>query len=347
MSAQPDADRPSGDDPSPSTGSRVALALLVGLLAGALSWHTAQTTGEQSLGGSDFDQLWFGARAVLHGRDPYALIGPGREFDWPWPLLYPMPALLAAMPFTVLPLLVSRLAFAFVSAAILTFALTPRGYALLPLLASAAMVDAVRAGQLAPLFAAALLLPSLFWIASVKPNIGLALGLASESMRGLVIAALGGALLLVVSFALQPTWLRSWLGVVSASGAGHLRVPLLSTGGPFLLAALLRWRRFDARVLLAFACVPHTPVVYDLVPLGLIARTRAESLAFALLTYVALFAEQQWVTALAPDAGARTGAMILNLVVYLPLLAMVLSRPNEGSPPAWMKLVQRRPAARR
>src|SRR5689334_4182489 len=32
----------------------------------------------------DFDHLWAAARAVLHRRDPYPLVGPGKEIDWPF-----------------------------------------------------------------------------------------------------------------------------------------------------------------------------------------------------------------------------------------------------------------------
>ncbi|MCA1560455.1 MAG: hypothetical protein LC804_09380, partial [Acidobacteria bacterium] len=53
---------------------------------------------------SDFAQLWHAARAWMHGIDPYSVVGPGRSFPWPFPLLYPMPAVLAAVPFAWLPL---------------------------------------------------------------------------------------------------------------------------------------------------------------------------------------------------------------------------------------------------
>lgn len=322
----------------PAVGRRIALSTMVALLAAAVTWQTARTTGQLGVGGSDFDQLWVGARGVLQGRDPYSLIGPGREFEWQWPLLYPMPALIAAVPFALLPVLVARVLFASFSAGVLTFAITRRGYHLLPILASAAMLDATRAGQLAPLLAASLLLPRMFWIAVLKPNVGVALATATESRDALYVGTAGGVLLLALSFSVQSDWVQAWLRAVRA--VPNFRIPAAAFGGPFLLALLFRWRRLDARILLAYACVPHTPVVYDLVPLGLVAKTRMESLAFALLTYAALFAQQRFLPPGQPNGGASTAAAILNLTVYLPLLALIFIRSNDETTPAWLMLIK-------
>ena len=133
-------------------------------------------------------------------------------------------------------------------------------------------------------------------------------------------------LLAGVAFALQPGWLSSWR--VALRGAGHVRVPLLTMGGPLFLLALLKWRRFDARVLLACVCVPHTPVVYDVVPMALVARTSRESMAFSLLTYVALFVQDRYVPGRAPADAATFAARVLNFAIYLPALAVILTRPN-------------------
>ena len=46
----------------------------------------------------DFAQVRYAARAVLAGVDPYTVIGPGRPFAWDWPLYYPLPAALVALP---------------------------------------------------------------------------------------------------------------------------------------------------------------------------------------------------------------------------------------------------------
>ena len=42
-----------------------------------------------------------GAEAWMAGKDPYSIVGPGREFDQYFPLLYPIPAVLVGVPFTL------------------------------------------------------------------------------------------------------------------------------------------------------------------------------------------------------------------------------------------------------
>ena len=308
-----------------SPGRRVLIAAVYGLLAAAYVLWFDYSTKQFGAGGSDFDQLWFAARAVWHGRDPYALIGPGKEFAWSWPLVYPLSTVVAMLPFAALPLLAARVLFASLSAFVLAFAISRRGAAVLPVLASAAALDAVRAAQLSPLLTAGVLLTGASAAFALKPHTGLVLLAASPRRKAVEVAAVSSAVLVAIAFLLQPGWLTAWRGALGS--ATHMRIPLLSFGGPFLLLALLRWRRLDARVLLACAIVPHTPIVYDVLPLALVPRTFRESLLFSLLTYVALFAQDAWVTGASPREAATLAARILNICVYLPALVAVLSRP--------------------
>jgi len=62
--------------------------------------------------------------------------------------------------------------------------------------------------------------------------------------------------------------------------------------------------------------------------LGLLARNLREGVGFAVLTYIALLAQDSLVKGLAPGDAATIAARILNLTVYLPGLLVVLSRPN-------------------
>src|SRR5690242_7842385 len=80
-------------------GRRLALSLALGLLAAVVAYQHALIRDPQR----DFTQVWFAARTVLHGADPYALVGPGLTYDWPCPLLYPLTAAVAAMPLAALP----------------------------------------------------------------------------------------------------------------------------------------------------------------------------------------------------------------------------------------------------
>src|SRR5688500_13768330 len=71
----------------------IAVAIIVAIAAGVI----AASAGRPDLR-PDVDQLWFAARAVLGGRNPYELIGPGLEFDYQWKLYYPLPAALLLTP---------------------------------------------------------------------------------------------------------------------------------------------------------------------------------------------------------------------------------------------------------
>src|SRR6185312_6391081 len=99
----------------------VAIALAVG--CGVLAYAAFRRTPDHV---ADFDQLWYGARALLGGRDPYAEVGPGRAFDFPWPLYYPLPALLLVVPLAGMPLLVARAVFVALGAGVVAYALTRR-----------------------------------------------------------------------------------------------------------------------------------------------------------------------------------------------------------------------------
>ncbi|HEV8218225.1 MAG TPA: hypothetical protein VGP95_20385 [Gemmatimonadaceae bacterium] len=298
------------------------------LLASAYVLWFDTITHQYGQGGSDFDQLWFAARVLIKGGDPYQAIGPGKAFEWGWPLLYPLPTVVAVVPFAALPVLAARIIFAGLSAGLLAFALSKRGVTTLVVFLSAAMVDAIRAGQLSVLMTAALTIDALAFAFVLKPPFGLALLAATPRRRAIVIAGMTGLAFTGVAFALQPGWLAEWLHGVRA--AGHMRAPVLALGGPLLLLALLRWRRTDARILLACACMPHTPLVYDVVPLGMLVRNIREGVAFAVLTYGALIAQDSMVANMPPDAAANLAARILNLAVYLPALVLVLSRRNES-----------------
>ena len=77
---------------------RFLISLALGLMAGLVA-HMAATLHKQR----DFSLVWYSARAVLHGQDPYALIGPGRAYEWVAGLFYPLPGVLVGIPFTPLP----------------------------------------------------------------------------------------------------------------------------------------------------------------------------------------------------------------------------------------------------
>ena len=330
-------------EPNLTRRARFAYAIIAGALAAAFLLFVEYRSDELGPGGSDFDQLWFAARALWRGANPYALIGPGRSLDWRWPFVYPLSTAVAFLPFAIFPVLVARVAFTSLSAALLTFALSRRGRGVLVVLLSASMLDAVRTAQLSPLLTAGVLLTGLAFVFPLKPHTGLPLVVAGARPRAIAIAAISGLAITAVAFALQPDWVREWLHALRQTI--HFRAPVFAVGGPLLLLAVLRWRRLDARVLLACVCVPHTPTVYDVLPLALAVRTFREGFAFASLTHAALFLQLVHVATEPNGAAPSRAANILNLCVYLPVLAAILLRPNEGPAPVWLEqFIARTPA---
>src|SRR4051812_20584786 len=81
---------------SPSTIARVITALCVAAFGAAFTLAERIRVPEAH---SDFGAVWFGARSIVRGVDPYPLVGPGLPFSWWWHLNYPGTALIAAIPF--------------------------------------------------------------------------------------------------------------------------------------------------------------------------------------------------------------------------------------------------------
>src|SRR5688572_5498190 len=160
---------------------------------------------------SDFDQVWAGARALLHNKDPYAVVGPGREFGWRWPLYYPFPALLVVAPVGLMPVLAARATFSGISAALLCWAITRDNWSRLPIFLSVSFVVTMDLGQWSALYAAAFFLPALGFAASAKPNFGLALAATSPRQPTLIWILIGSVFLIALSQVLQPGWHESWL----------------------------------------------------------------------------------------------------------------------------------------
>jgi hypothetical protein len=102
-----------------------------------------------------------------------------------------------------------------------------------------------------------------------------------------------------------------------------------------MLLGLLRWKRPEARLLVAMSCVPQTAYLYEALPLFLIPRRYEEGFVLSLASYAVLLAvkvyEPAW-AGLDPVAQymaeRQTMGQWMVWVLYLPCLAMVLRRPN-------------------
>jgi hypothetical protein len=276
----------------------------------------------------DFLAFWYAARAFLHGLDPYAVTPSGAPYFVNDRFFYPFPSVLVVVPFAPFALPVAGALFFAVSSGLLAFALSRDGYARLTLFLSFPYVMAASLGQWAPLIMAAVLLPGLGFLAVCKPNIGVALSLARPTRA----AVYGGAAVLVASLAFDVHWPMKWIANLRTM-QGH-PPPLFTLAGIVLVAALLRWRREDARLVLAMAAVPQLPMFADQLPLMLVARTRVEGMVLALLGHIG---GVLWIKTQTPGEHPSANAAIWVLAfAYYPALALVLRRPNEGSLRDWL-----------
>lgn len=307
----------------PSVALRASIAITIGILCTAIILIITR----QLRPVSDFDQCWLAARALVTGANPYDLIGPGRTFEWRWPFYYPMTAAVVSLPFAWLDAGTARLLFSVTSSSLLAFAVTRRGYHRLLLFLSAGFCFSLLSAQWSPLLTAAALLPILSWVFAAKPTVGLALFVAFPSRTAVV----GGMVILVLSLVAMPSWPGIWWHVIQY--APHMRTPLFTVVGPFVLLVLLRWRRPEARLLAVLACVPQTMVLYVTVPLFLIPASGTESLLLLVLSWIT---QVITFTMSAKPPGAdfySQSALAIVTLMYLPCVAMVLRRPNEGALP--------------
>src|ERR1051325_7669492 len=105
-------------DAAPWRCARARLVVLIGL--SAARYVLLSYRHQSPLAVSDFDAIWTAARALRAGQDPYGAI---QSPPWPWNLQYPLPAVLIALPFSLLPLALARAAFMGVSAGLLAYGL--------------------------------------------------------------------------------------------------------------------------------------------------------------------------------------------------------------------------------
>ncbi len=296
---------------------RAAIAVVAGALMAALTYRAYGLKPPMQ---SDFDFIWLGLRAFVHGENPYRAVADAHVRG---PLYYPLPALVALAPLGLVSAAVARIVFAGLGYAALAYAAAGRKGGLFVGLFSASAIIGGVGGQWSPLLTAGAAVPwlSVFWVC--KPGIGLALWCGYPSRW----AVFGGLALLALSFIIMPSWLTEWRQVL---GSPVHAPPLLRPGGFLLLAALLRWRRPEARLLAALCCLPHVTTLYETVPLFLVTSNRHQAYLLLVLSYVAAVV-QAWLVPTGSLLEQVVGRWpVLLLLLYLPALVMVMLRPNEA-----------------
>lgn len=304
------------DDPLPPRAA-LKIAVVAGLLAGIVSYVFALR--HASFG--DFLAWWYGARVLLEGGNPYSTPPDVAPFFIAEQLFYPLTALVATVPFARLPYHVALAAFFGVGSGVLAYGVARTAPHRLALFCGAPFMAAALLGHWSPYLAATLLLPGAGFLIAVKPNLGL-VALVTKPSRAMV---LGAAALGAVSLLVMPTWPLHWLDAMKTAPP-HL-IPVATWYGAPLVLALLRWRRPEARLLLAMALIPQTATFADQLMLFLVPRTRRQSLALALISAVGGIA---WIFALRSGGHpAIVGAPYVVASVYLPALAVVLASDKQ------------------
>ena len=310
---------------------RLAIAGSIGAAAGLLSYAFLSRPGS----GGDFFFVWSAARSLLAGQNPYHTVAVGPENPGNDVFLYPLPALLLIAPIAWLPVAVSGGVFLGISSALLAYVLSRDGYHRLPIFMGAPFLMAISLGQWSPLITAAALEGNLGFAFAAKPNLGLASWLYRPNAR----AVIGGLAIIVLSLLVLPSWPIDWYHNIASRPEKFS--PVRIGIGPLLLLAAIRWRRSEARLLVAMACVPQALFFYDQLVLGLIPRTFRQSLIFSLATFAALLA---WFYRLQPGDLYVQKAIPYALAIYFVALVMVFlpaprpaieapTVPSESAPP--------------
>jgi hypothetical protein len=236
----------------------------------------------------DIDQLWFAAGALLEGRNPYDLVGPGRAFDYGWPLLYPLPAILPFVPLASFPVEVSRVVMAAFPAAVLAYFIAKTDARNLVLFLSYAFYGNAWYAQWTPLLLLIWYVPWMSVFLAAKPTAGLLMLCGVRGIDRRLLLGLAAALAVtILSVLLLPRWPVDWLAAVRS--VDHIRPWIVIPGGLVLLLALSKWRHWEGRFLVAFALVPQTPHPLATLPLVLLPRTIFGKATIAALTYLPTF----------------------------------------------------------
>ena len=305
----------------PELRLRVAVAIGIGIVCGVIAFLLHARRGFWP----DFVFPWSAARFLLSGRDPYVALPGGLAEPYETPLLYPLPTILAAVPFARLSMAAAGACIMGISSALLAFVLTRGGWHRLWMLASAPFVMAINLGQWSPLVTVAALEPALGALVTLKPNIGLAVFAYRPSMRTVI----AGVAILILTIIVLPRWPIEWLRAVR-SLPGHPAPLMIARGAGFiLLLAALKWRTREGRLLLVSACVPQLPLFADQLPLLLVARTRQELVGLTALSQVGFVV---WFLFLKDgDLYVPKAAPYVLATIFVPALVLVLRRPNAES----------------
>ena len=302
---------------------RILIASAVTIVTAAFVW----VGKEPPAAVADYDYVWYAARALWHGVDPYLAVRT--EPNLHYPLFYPATAPVLTAPLGAIPLRYASTLFLAVGMGALAWTWSSERWRLWGLI-SASAFNALLFGQWSPWLAAAVGVPWLGLVWAAKPSVGLAYVIGWPSRLVFKLSAA----LLIASLLLVPAWPAEWLAAVRDSPY-HL-APIQRPFGVILLLAWLRWRVPEARFLGALACIPHSVSLYEILPLLLVARTRGQLAWLMGLGFVgwALILWRVPVDLLNVPPVLAAQWPYLLIFGYLPPLVLLLQRPAAQEPPS-------------
>ncbi len=284
------------------------ISVLIGIVAGLACWQYQVVFGREA---GDFSWPLCGARALLAGQDPYQAcvaylssgdIGPTN----------PLPTILVLLPFVWLPDELIAGGILGMSSGLLAWLLCRDGTLWRLLLFGAAPFWwCVQMAQWPVLLLCVALLPQLYPLVIVKPQMGLPIALMHMSWRRVIITSM----IVVFTLVIDPDWPVQWLRQVAVYDGF---VPLFVLPGPLVLLALVRWREERARWLLLYSLMPQR-IYYDQIMLFLIPRTIRQMLLLVVVSWLAYFG---WYF-------IPSGGLLWFMTLYLVCLLLVLVRENQ------------------
>lgn len=314
-----------------SRQARLSLLAAV-LLSGAVALLFANTVAESVSARPewvlrDWTQVWRGANALARGENPWAPLPQTLEYPYRDRNAYPLPALWIGQLVNFWSLHTIAMWWVGVSMLAAGVVLARQNLWRACALFSWPAIGAASLLQWSPLLLTAARWDALVILAACKPNLGIAILAYRPTLRRFAIVGAVGAL----SLLLQPGWIGEWR---QAATSLHYRPPVMvwQAGGPLLALAALRWRVPEGRLLLALALVPHNLMAYDSFLLFLACKRGRETFGLVALGWIAGWWVQRHI-----DPGMSVTAMQQQFPVptiallYLPVLALVLSRPSPVS----------------
>ena len=324
---------PWGDN-RPTRRQRLIVAIVVAVVSAATLYASFAQEPERK---TDFGLAWFSARAIAEHRDPYPIVGPGKEYYNAYPLYYPATAFVAALPFAALPEQQAAIAFVTVSAFLLAWGMTADSWHRLPLVVSASFMDSVLAAQWTIILTAALFLPWLAAFAAAKPQNGIpVLGAGSDTT--VKAGVLGAIALFVISLIMLPGWPSEWVSHVN--GSNPLHPPLFHPIGALVILSLLRWRRPEAWLLFLTALLPQTFMWYSALALLTIGRTWREASLLSMTSTIGFLLGNLAIYKGVSHLGRVTWAIYIT-TTFIPPLLVILRRRNDGPSPWWISSLGR------